>query len=66
MKEIVINNVSFGGESMGLILGPCVIESRDHSLIMAESIYKITNRLGFKVVWELRRGLQFLVKLKRK
>ena len=52
MKEIVINNVSFGGESMGLILGPCVIESRDHSLVMAESIYKITNRLGFKVVFK--------------
>ena len=52
MKEVVINDVCFGSESMGLILGPCVIESRDHSLMMAESIYKITNRLGFKVVFK--------------
>ena len=52
MKEIVINDVCFGGESLGLILGPCVIESRDHSLMMAESIYKITNRLGFKFVFK--------------
>ena len=52
MKEIVINDVCFGGESLGLILGPCVIESRDHSLMMAESIYKITNHLGFKFVFK--------------
>ena len=52
MNEIVINDVWFGGGSLGLILGPCVIESRDHSLMMAESIYKITNRLGFKFVFK--------------
>ena len=52
MKEIVIKDVCFGGESLGLILGPCVIESRDHSLMMAESIHNITNRLGFKFVFK--------------
>ena len=52
MKEIVINDVCFGGESLGLILGPCVIESRDHSLMMAESIHNITSRLGFKFVFK--------------
>ena len=52
MKEIVINDVWFGGESLGLILGPCVIESRDHSLMMAESIHDITNRLGFKFIFK--------------
>jgi len=52
MKEVVINDVCFGGESLGLILGPCVIESRDHSLMMAESIHNITNRLGFKFVFK--------------
>ena len=52
MKEIVINDVCFGGESLGLILGPCVIESRDHSLMMAESIHNITNRLGFKFIFK--------------
>ena len=52
MKEIIINDVCFGGESLGLILGPCVIESRDHSLMMAESIHNITNRLGFKFIFK--------------
>ena len=52
MKEILINDVCFGGESLGLILGPCVIESRDHSLMMAESIHNITNRLGLKFVFK--------------
>ena len=52
MNEIKINNVSFGGKSLGLILGPCVIESRDHSLMMAESICEITTRLGLKVIFK--------------
>jgi len=52
MKKITINDVCFGGDSLGLILGPCVIESRDHSLMMAESIYEITNRIGFKVIFK--------------
>ena len=46
MKEISSNDVCFGGKSLALILGPCVIESRDHSLMMAESICEITTRLG--------------------
>ena len=52
MKKILINDVCFGDDSLGLILGPCVIESRDHSLLMAESIYKMTDRLGFKVIFK--------------
>ncbi|GIR30090.1 MAG: hypothetical protein CM15mP44_3730 [Candidatus Neomarinimicrobiota bacterium] len=52
MKEIVVNDVCFGGKSLALILGPCVIESRDHSLMMAESICEITNRLGLKVIFK--------------
>ena len=52
MKEILINDVCFGDESLALILGPCVIESRDHSLKMAESICEITNRLGLNVIFK--------------
>ena len=52
MKEIIVNDVCFGGDSLALILGPCVIESRDHSLMMAESIYKITKRLGLNVIFK--------------
>ena len=52
MKEILVNDVCFGGKSLALILGPCVIESRDHSLMMAESICEITNRLGLNVIFK--------------
>ncbi len=39
MAEVRIGDgVVFGGEALGLIAGPCVIESRDHSLRMAEAI----------------------------
>ena len=52
MKKIKVNNIEFGGDSLGLILGPCVIESRDHSLMMAESICEITNRIGLKMIFK--------------
>ena len=52
MKTVKVNDVYFGGKSLALILGPCVIESRDHSLMMAESICEITNRLGLKVIFK--------------
>tara|TARA_B100000427_G_scaffold327731_1_gene339155 strand:+ start:528 stop:1340 length:813 start_codon:yes stop_codon:yes gene_type:complete len=52
MKKVIVNDVCFGGDSLGLILGPCVIESRDHSLMMADSICQITNRIGFKVIFK--------------
>lgn len=40
MKQVVevANDVAFGDGRLGLIAGPCVIESRDHSLRMAETI----------------------------
>ena len=43
MNTISIGNVKFQNGSFPLIAGPCVIESRDHSLKMAEQIKKITN-----------------------
>ena len=38
MKKVVINDVCFGGESLGLILGPCVIESESFALETADMI----------------------------
>lgn len=35
-----------------LMAGPCVIESRDHSLRMAEEIKKITDKLGINYVFK--------------
>lgn len=53
MKVInITETISFGGKSFPLILGPCVIESRDHSLRMAEAIKKITARFDFPFIFK--------------
>lgn len=53
MKLInITETISFGGKSFPLILGPCVIESRDHSLRMAEAIKKITARLDLPFIFK--------------
>ena len=53
MKLInITETISFGGENFPLILGPCVIESRDHSLRMAEALKKITNRLAIPFIFK--------------
>ncbi len=53
MKLInITETISFGGKNFPLILGPCVIESRDHSLMMAEAIKKITDRLDLPFIFK--------------
>ena len=52
MKDIFINNVGFGNENFSIIAGPCVIENRDHSLMMAESIQKLTNEIGIGLIYK--------------
>ena len=42
MKIVSIGQVKFGGDALGLIAGPCVIESRDHALKMANAIQEIS------------------------
>ena len=47
MKEIKITeNIIFGGDALPLIAGPCVIESREHSIKMASAIKNIADRLA--------------------
>ena len=47
------NKVSVGGDSpMALISGPCVIESRDHALKLAEQIQTIAQAAGFPYVFK--------------
>lgn len=41
-----------GGATPALIAGPCVIESRDHSLRLAERIAEIAQRVGFPYVFK--------------
>ncbi|MBN2281480.1 MAG: 3-deoxy-8-phosphooctulonate synthase [Candidatus Marinimicrobia bacterium] len=53
MKNVQVNQIVFGkGQPLNFILGPCVMESRDHVLFMAEKIKTIfrtiPNQLVFK------------------
>jgi len=41
-----------GGASLALIAGPCVIESRDHSLKMAEAIRSVAERIGIPFIFK--------------
>ena len=52
MNTVTIGNVKYEHGSFPLIAGPCVIESRDHSLKMAEQIYKITSSLSIPLIFK--------------
>ena len=52
MNTITIGNVKYESGSFPLIAGPCVIESRDHSLHVAEEIQKITSSLGMPFIFK--------------
>ena len=53
MKKININNFSISNESpFCLIAGPCVIESRDHTIKMAELINNICLDLKINLIFK--------------
>jgi 2-dehydro-3-deoxyphosphooctonate aldolase (KDO 8-P synthase) len=47
-----IDNVGIGSPGLFLIAGPCVIESEDHALKMAESISSVARRLHLPYVFK--------------
>jgi 2-dehydro-3-deoxyphosphooctonate aldolase (KDO 8-P synthase) len=47
-----VGNVGFGDGSLSLILGPCVVESKDHALFMAGEISEICKRVGFDLIYK--------------
>jgi len=51
-KTIKIGNVEFGGGSLPLIAGPCVIESREHSLRMAEAIKSVADSVDVPLIFK--------------
>ena len=51
-KNFVINSVEFGGTDLPIIAGPCVIESQEHVLRMAEKIKIITQDLGLPMIFK--------------
>ncbi len=54
MKHVKISDkIVFGNDlPFVLIAGPCAMESRDHAMFMAESLIKMTDRLGIPFVFK--------------
>lgn len=52
VNTVSVQDVTLGGGSLVLIAGPCVIESRDHTLFMAESIGRITKKIGMPLIFK--------------
>jgi 2-dehydro-3-deoxyphosphooctonate aldolase (KDO 8-P synthase) len=53
IKTHITENLSIGdGCSLTLIAGPCVIESEEFTLKMAEQIRKVTDRLGISFIFK--------------
>ena len=50
--NIQVGPVYFGQKSLPIIAGPCVIESRDHTLKMAEEIMGITDQLDLPFIFK--------------
>ncbi|HEY0590360.1 MAG TPA: 3-deoxy-8-phosphooctulonate synthase [Thermoanaerobaculia bacterium] len=49
----ITDRVSFGGDNPPLfIAGPCVIESREHALMMGERMRELQERLGIQLVFK--------------
>ncbi|MEE8335888.1 MAG: 3-deoxy-8-phosphooctulonate synthase [Candidatus Neomarinimicrobiota bacterium] len=52
IRKVKVGKIIFGNGQLPLISGPCVIESREHALKMAESLKKITDSLGFPFIFK--------------
>lgn len=53
IRHIQIGNVKMGNDlPFVLIAGPCQVESRDHALMMAEALIKITNKLQIPFIYK--------------
>ena len=54
MKEMKVSGsvVLSNAKPFVLIAGPCQMESRDHALMMAEKLFKITTKLGVKLIYK--------------
>ena len=53
MRQIEIRNLKIANNlPFVLIAGPCQTENRDHSLMMAENIKKITDKLNIGFIYK--------------
>lgn len=52
-KHVTAGSVTFGNDlPIVLIAGPCQMESRDHAMMMAEALVKITQSLGMPLIYK--------------
>lgn len=51
-KTFQVGDVSFGGGGLSFILGPCVVESVDHAMFMAQEINDICKSVGVGFVYK--------------
>ena len=52
MESFQVGNVTFGDGSLSFILGPCVVESSQHALFMAQEINDICKHVGVGFVYK--------------
>lgn len=52
MQSFQVENVSFGDGRLTFILGPCVVESTQHALFMAQEINDICRHVGVEFVYK--------------
>ncbi len=52
IKPFQVGNVNFGDGSLTFILGPCVVESAQHALFMAQEIKDICRHVGVDFVYK--------------
>ncbi len=52
IKSFNVENVTFGNGNLSFILGPCVVESEQHALFMAQEINDICKSVGVEFVYK--------------
>lgn len=52
MNPVQAGDITFGTGNLVLIAGPCVMESKDHSRFMAQSLSEITSRVGIQFIFK--------------
>src|SRR5215217_4167752 len=52
IKSFNVENVTFGDGRLTFILGPCVVESEQHALFMAQEINDICKNVGVDFVYK--------------
>ena len=52
MNPVQAGNITFGTGNLVLIAGPCVMESKDHTRFMAQSLAEITRRVGISFIFK--------------